>query len=106
MAKPLRVEFPGAIYHVSSRMVGSWQRFTFKSGGRLIRYAGLTQREVVQLLARGTGGAVSAQLALLPELIRTGASLQRRTGIIENRLEDNRAETFNGLDRKCLTHVN
>jgi REP element-mobilizing transposase RayT len=24
MARPLRIEFPGAIYHVTSRMVGSW----------------------------------------------------------------------------------
>ena len=26
MARPLRIEFPGAIYHVSSRMLGSWQQ--------------------------------------------------------------------------------
>ena len=25
MARPLRVEFPGAIYHVTCRMVGSWR---------------------------------------------------------------------------------
>ena len=26
MARALRIEFPGAIYHVSSRMLGSWQQ--------------------------------------------------------------------------------
>ena len=26
MARPLRIEFPGAIYHVCSRMVGSWRQ--------------------------------------------------------------------------------
>ena len=26
MARPLRVQFPGAIYHVTSRMVGSWRQ--------------------------------------------------------------------------------
>ncbi|MDE2107120.1 MAG: hypothetical protein KGL39_58480 [Patescibacteria group bacterium] len=26
MARPLRIEFPGAIYHVSSRMLGSWRQ--------------------------------------------------------------------------------
>ncbi len=26
MARPLRIEFPGAIYHVSCRMVGDWKR--------------------------------------------------------------------------------
>ena len=26
MARPLRIEFPGAIYHVTSRMLGSWRQ--------------------------------------------------------------------------------
>ena len=25
MARPLRIEFPGAIYHVTGRMIGSWR---------------------------------------------------------------------------------
>ncbi len=25
MARPLRIHFPGAIYHVSSRMLGNWR---------------------------------------------------------------------------------
>ena len=25
MARPLRVQFPGAIYHVTARLVGSWR---------------------------------------------------------------------------------
>lgn len=26
MARPLRTEYPGAIYHVSVRMLGDWKR--------------------------------------------------------------------------------
>ena len=26
MARPLRIEFPGAIYHVCSRTLGSWRQ--------------------------------------------------------------------------------
>lgn len=66
----------------------------------LIRYAGVTQREVARLLGVGTGGAVSAQLARLPELIRKDNSLRQRTERIEDRLEDKRAEIASGPIRR------
>src|SRR5262249_61269377 len=45
MARPLRIQFPGAIYHVSSRMVGSWN----DRGDRLYRDGQDYQRFVERL---------------------------------------------------------
>ena len=65
----------------------------------LVRSAGLRQREVSKLLGMSTGGAVSAQLARLPELIRTEARLGRRVGAIERLLDEKRAEAASGASR-------
>jgi REP element-mobilizing transposase RayT len=48
MARPLRIEFPGAIYHVTSRMVGSWR----ERGDRLFRDERDYQRFVDRLEER------------------------------------------------------
>lgn len=58
----------------------------------LIRYAGQTQREVAALLGTGTGGAISAQVARLPGLLKGDARLARKVRQIERQLEERRAQ--------------
>jgi len=57
----------------------------------LIRFGGLTQREVAACLGMGTGGAVSAQVRRLPELIRSNRRLKRDVAAIGAALEELRA---------------
>jgi predicted transcriptional regulator len=73
MARPLRVEFLGAIYHVTARM--------------LCRYAGLSQREVAEELHIGSGSAVSRQLTLLNDRLETDRELEKRVTTAERELE-------------------
>jgi len=58
----------------------------------LIRYAGHTQREVAGLLGTSTGGAISAQMARLPALLKGDPRLARKVRRIERRLEERREE--------------
>jgi putative transposase len=49
MARPLRIHFPGAIYHVCSRMLGSWkseQNQLFRDDKDRERFLGRLQRSV------------------------------------------------------------
>ena len=48
MARPLRVQFPGAMYHVTSRMVGSWRQ----ERNRLFADAADYQRFLARLAER------------------------------------------------------
>ena len=61
------------------------------AGRYLVRYAGKTQREAASLLGMTTGGAVSAQIARLPELIRVDRKLARQIRRIEMMLDAERA---------------
>ena len=76
MAWPLRVEYPGAIYHVAARM--------------LCRYSDLTQREVAEVLKMGSGSGVSHQLRKLGELEKTDGRLRRQMGKMESELTETR----------------
>ena len=47
MARHLRIEFPGAIYHISCRMVGQWKdgnAFLFKDDSDRLRLSILRER--------------------------------------------------------------
>ena len=86
MARHLRVEFSGAICHVTCRMIGDsrLERSRLFSGRRrdselravaahcLMRYAGQTQREVARFLEAGSGSAISKQLT------RSGGGMDSR----------------------------
>ena len=68
MARHLRIVFPGAIYHVSCRMVGPWKdgdAFLFKDDSDRLRllctYGAQTQRQVATHLGLSTGAAISIQ---------------------------------------------
>ena len=62
------------------------------AGRYLVRYAGQTQREVAKRLGMTTGGAVSAQVARLTELVRKDRQLARRARKIERLLDARRDE--------------
>ncbi len=52
----------------------------------LIRFAGLTQRQAAVHLMMGTGGAVSAQVRRLPDLLAEDRRLKRAVKRVEDRL--------------------
>ncbi len=71
MASHLRGGYPGAIYHVTCRMVGY--------APSLRGYAGESQRDVAELLNMGSRSSVCKQLAALPgEEQQKGAALPRQ----------------------------
>lgn len=102
MARPLRVEFPGAIYHITARMLGNWRResnllFQVRDSALrgvaariLCRYAGLSQREVAEQLHIGSGSAVSRQLTLLKDRLEADRKLEKRVATAELELERRR----------------
>ena len=57
------------------------------AGKFLIRYAGLTQREVAEFLSMGSGSAVCNQLKSLPEKLRESRALRRQVEQVEQLLE-------------------
>ena len=55
MARPLRVEFPGAIYHVNVRMLGNWKReanLLFEDDADRLRFLGRLGERVEQFEVR------------------------------------------------------
>ena len=79
MARHLRVEFPvnlSPLRAVAARC--------------LIRYAGLSQREVADLLHVGSGSAVCKQLAALPAKEAKDRRLRRQVKQAEGRMEEMR----------------
>jgi len=58
----------------------------------LIRFSGLTQRQVAKRFGLGTGGAVSAQVRRLPGLLVEDRKLRRLTAKIETTLESKKDE--------------
>lgn len=55
MARPLRVEFPGAIYHVNVRMLGNWKReanLLFEDDADRLRFLGRLGERVEQFKVR------------------------------------------------------
>ena len=58
----------------------------------LIRFSGLTQRQVAKRFGLGTGGAVSAQVRRLPGLLEEDRKLRRLTAKIETTLESKKDE--------------
>jgi len=63
----------------------------------LMRYAGQTQREVARQLGMTTGGAVSAQVARMPELVSGDRRLARQIREIERLLESEQHRAAGGL---------
>lgn len=59
---------------------------------QLVRFAGLTQRQVAEHLGMGTGGAVSAQIRKLSGLLAADRRLRRQYEQAEARLDDKRKE--------------
>ena len=53
----------------------------------LVRYSGCTQREIAELLGMRTGGAVSAQLRHLPQLLAKDLRLQRLMRSADRKLQ-------------------
>lgn len=56
----------------------------------LIRFSGQTQREIADRLGMTTGGAVSAQLRRLPDLLEDDRGLRRRVRRVERKLTESR----------------
>ena len=61
----------------------------------LIRFGGQTQRQVAAHLAMGTGGAVSAQMRRLPDLLDEDQQLRGKVKALEKRLEEQRSGKYN-----------
>ena len=96
MARPLRVEYEGAIYHVTVRGNDrrniflddrDRQRFLRQRKGSLLRpitakmlcrHSGLTQREAGAILDLSTGAAVSMQLKALAATAAAKGKLRRQ----------------------------
>ena len=112
MARKLRVQFEGAIYHVTLRGVERRVIFTEDrererflervevselreqrhhspvrpiTAKMLCKHGGLTQRDVAQILGVGTGAAVCLQLKKLPALMED-QSVARAVRKIDRRL--------------------
>ena len=62
----------------------------------LIRYAGLSQRDVADLLNIGSGSAVCKQLAALPGKLAKDRQLRRLVRQVEARLEGMRRDRREG----------
>ncbi len=62
----------------------------------LVRFGALTQRQVAALLEMGTGGAVSAQVRRLPQLLAADRHLRRVVKKVEKRLEAARTRQHRG----------
>ena len=78
MARHLRVEYPGAIYHVTCRMVGDWR----KEKSLLFRDDADRERFIEQLSkATGAGTNARAWRRLLPfgEIVRAVESVKRES---------------------------
>ena len=58
MARALRVQYPGAIYHVTGRMVGGWRDERL----RLFRDSKDYQRFLDRLAESGAATAITAQI--------------------------------------------
>ena len=65
----------------------------------LIRFSGLTQRQVAKRFGLGTGGAVSAQVRRLPGLLEEDRKLRRLTAKIETTLESKKDELCSAVKR-------
>ena len=63
----------------------------------LIRYSGLTQRDVAEHLSMGSGAAVCNQLKALPEKLDKSRTLQKTMRQLERRLEKEKAQRSEGF---------
>ena len=94
MARKLRVQFEGAIYHVTARGVEEAQlkRRVYGCKARavaarmLIKYCGMSQRDAATWLNAGSGAAVCQQQAVLRLALSADAELAGRVDGIETRL--------------------
>ena len=93
MARHLRVEFRGAIYHVTCRMLGDAQSRLFRY---LIKYAGMSQRKVAVFLGAGSGTAINKHLLRYSEAFKKDRRLRRLLKNIEQRLEEERCNQRTG----------
>ena len=67
---------------------------------RIVKYSGLSQREVADLLNVGSGAAVSNQLARLPDKLSEDRELRRLVEQIELRLNSAQSERIKA-DKKA-----
>jgi len=65
----------------------------------LVKYSGLSQREVADLLDAGSGAAVSNQLARLPDKLAGDRELRRLVEQIELRLHSAQAERLKANEK-------
>lgn len=99
ITEPLAVEtvleILGKVFEVQSAVFRQRQRNSVLraiASRLLVRFAGMTQRQVAEHLGIGTGGAVSAQIRRLPGLLAVDGRLRRQYEQAETRLEDLRKE--------------
>jgi predicted transcriptional regulator len=64
-----------------------WRGVAAKS---LVAYVGLTQRATAELLGMGTGAAVSAQIGMLSERLKSDRKLANQLKTINRRLDEDR----------------
>lgn len=65
------------------------------AGCMLIRFGGQTQRQAAKHRNMSTGGAVSAQVRRLPDMLAEDRKLSRTVRVIEKRLKDLKAAKSN-----------
>ena len=93
MARQLRVDAVAETFGVSAAQVKKRSRRTpirAVAARYLIRYAGLTQREVAKVLDAGSGSAVSKQLTRYSELLTTDKRVIKLLRKIERNLDAQR----------------
>ncbi len=76
-----------------------WTSLTLSATRVLLKYAGLTQREVAGFLGMGSGAAVSVQVKRYEDWVATDARLRRMAGKTERNLERKRSERSQATPR-------
>ena len=87
MARPQRIEYEGAVYHVTAR--GHERRAIFRDDADR-DHATLTQRQVADVLGIGTGAPISQQLRKLARALESNRALRRQVTAIADDLKRRR----------------